>query len=135
MERKGRDRHGGGRAPTWRKRTPRRTPRKHIASSVREGSMARERVSGGARGAPFEFQKRIARIDWRTLHTIDVDRVIREVGNVTQPPDVVCTPEAQSVDGVAEQCRIAVLVLLISLAYFTRFSVRVRVRIQRALRQ
>jgi hypothetical protein len=30
--------------------------------------------------APFVFQKRLARIDWRTLHTIDVDRVTREVG-------------------------------------------------------
>lgn len=30
--------------------------------------------------APFVFQKRLSRIDWRKLHTIDVDRVIREVG-------------------------------------------------------
>lgn len=29
---------------------------------------------------PFVFQKRLARIDWRTLHSIDVDRVYREVG-------------------------------------------------------
>ncbi|KAG0563605.1 hypothetical protein KC19_8G044800 [Ceratodon purpureus] len=30
-------------------------------------------------GAPFAFQKRVERIDWRSLHSIDVDRLIREV--------------------------------------------------------
>ncbi|CAM6094918.1 unnamed protein product [Calypogeia fissa] len=28
---------------------------------------------------PFVFQRRLSRIDWRKLHTIDVDRVIRQV--------------------------------------------------------
>lgn len=30
--------------------------------------------------APFVFRKRTSRIDWRKLHTVDVDRVAREVG-------------------------------------------------------
>lgn len=47
--------------------------------------MAQEGSSGGARGGPFAFQKRVERIDWRSVHSVDVDRLIREVGNVTQP--------------------------------------------------
>ena len=46
--------------------------------------MAQESSSSGARGAPFVFQKRLARIDWRSLHAIDVDRLMLEVGNQMQ---------------------------------------------------
>ncbi len=93
MERKGRDyHHRDGKAVTWRKRTPRRTPRKNVAAGApREGF-----VDGGR----FEFQKRMTRIDWCTLHTIDVDRVIREVGNVTQPLSI----------NLSDQCSTAVVV-------------------------
>lgn len=41
--------------------------------------MVQEIPSGSARNASFVFQKRNARIDWRSLHSIDVDRLIREV--------------------------------------------------------
>lgn len=34
--------------------------------------------------APFMFEKRRTRIDWRKLHGIDVDRVIREAGEAEQ---------------------------------------------------
>lgn len=47
--------------------------------------MVQEIPSGSARNASFVFQKRNARIDWRSLHSIDVDRLIREVGNVILP--------------------------------------------------
>ncbi|KAG0600897.1 hypothetical protein M758_11G069200 [Ceratodon purpureus] len=52
-----------------------KTPRKVMNTKP----VAHENGSAGARGATFVFQKRLARIDWRTVHTIDVDRVIREV--------------------------------------------------------
>jgi hypothetical protein len=34
--------------------------------------------------APFMFEKRRTRIDWRKLHGIDVDRVIREAGELAR---------------------------------------------------
>ena len=147
MERKSRIRKPAGRAPsatTWRRRTPRHTPRKkvlsmnsdNVESSPPEAIMvstgedplmvmasstgystdtfereeeqfikelekpktprkvmnakpvAYENASAGAKGASFAFQKRLARIDWRTVHTIDVDRVIRDVGTIMQPVDM-----------------------------------------------
>ncbi|XP_073384942.1 uncharacterized protein [Physcomitrium patens] len=52
-----------------------KTPRKNMINNTSE----QENLSAGTRGDTFVFQKRHARIDWRTLHTIDVNRVIREV--------------------------------------------------------
>jgi len=37
----------------------------------------------GAKVASFVFQKRLARIDWRAVHAIDIDCIIREVGIIT----------------------------------------------------
>ena len=61
-----------------------KTPRKVMNTKP----VAHENGSAGARGATFVFQKRLARIDWRTVHTIDVDRVIREVGTIMQLADM-----------------------------------------------
>jgi hypothetical protein len=56
--------------------------------SVKKAKRMRQESSScgvrGARGAPFAFKRRAARIDWRSLHSVDVDRLIREVGNVMQ---------------------------------------------------
>lgn len=60
-----------------------KTPRKNMINNTSE----QENLSAGTRGDTFVFQKRHARIDWRTLHTIDVNRVIREVGMNRQPAD------------------------------------------------
>lgn len=146
MERKSRIRKAAGIAPatmTWRRRTPRHTPRKkvlnsmssdNVESSPREAvvskvddplmcmasstgystdtferdeeqfikdleqqktprknmsnkTVALENSGPGAKAASFVFQKRLTRIDWRAVHAIDVDRVIREVGVITQPVD------------------------------------------------
>lgn len=145
MERKSRIRKATGIAPTmtWRRRTPRHTPRKKVLNSMSSDNveisprgavdskaedplmcmasstgystdtferdeeqfikdldqqktprkimnnktMALENPSPGAKSTTFMFQKRLARIDWRAVHAIDVDRVIREVGVITQPVD------------------------------------------------
>lgn len=66
MEQKGHRQIMFGRAPTGRNRL---TPRKnqfHVVATP---------------AARFAFQKRVARIDWCTLQSIDVDKVIRDVGN------------------------------------------------------
>lgn len=51
--------------------------------SVKKAKRMRQESSScgvrGARGAPFAFKRRAARIDWRSLHSVDVDRLIREV--------------------------------------------------------
>ena len=56
--------------------------------SVKKAKRMRQESSScgvrGARGAPFAFKRRAARIDWRSLHSVDVDRLIREVGNLMQ---------------------------------------------------
>lgn len=57
-----------------------KTPRKVMNTKP----AAHKNSSSGAKVASFAFQKRLARIDWRTVHTIDVGRVIREVGTVLQ---------------------------------------------------
>lgn len=38
------------------------------------------KMEDSLRSPPFVFQKRLTRIDWRKLHTIDVDKIVREVG-------------------------------------------------------
>ena len=55
-----------------------KTPRKAMNAKP----VAHDSSSGGAKVTSFVFQKRLARIDWRTVHTIDVDRIIREVGTI-----------------------------------------------------
>ncbi|OAE29684.1 hypothetical protein AXG93_509s1370 [Marchantia polymorpha subsp. ruderalis] len=37
------------------------------------------KMEDSLRSPPFVFQKRLTRIDWRKLHTIDVDKIVREV--------------------------------------------------------
>lgn len=64
----------------WEK--PRRVSKHAINHSSNHAAAASKQAPpSSTKGiAPFVFQKRLARIDWRTLHTIDVDRVTREVG-------------------------------------------------------
>ena len=61
----------------WEK--PRRGS-KHAVNHSSNHAAAASKQAPPKGSAPFVFQKRLARIDWRTLHTIDVDRVTREVG-------------------------------------------------------
>lgn len=68
MKQKGADHHRQimfGRAPTGRNRTPRKNQFHVVATPP----------------AKFAFQKRVERIDWRILQAIDIDQVIRDVGN------------------------------------------------------
>lgn len=53
-----------------------KTPRKNMTRKA----AAQENSSTSAEGVSFVFQKHHSKIDWRILNTIDVDRIIRDVG-------------------------------------------------------
>ncbi|KAL3686002.1 hypothetical protein R1sor_004024 [Riccia sorocarpa] len=52
------------------------------------------------KSTPFVFQRRLSRIDWRKLHTIDVDKIIREadVGTLEAILDTIAFSDVQGED-------------------------------------
>ena len=58
-------------------RTHRRAPMA-ATDSPGEMSVADEQMLTGEQSASFRFEARRARLDWRLLHSVDVDRLMRE---------------------------------------------------------
>ena len=58
-------------------RTHRRAPMA-ATDSPGEMSVADEQMPTGEQSASFRFEARRARLDWRLLHSVDVDRLMRE---------------------------------------------------------